>query len=237
MTVKRPVAGRFDVVIGGGAAGPFCAAVPGARGRSVPVDEHANKVGKKILMSGGGRCNFSNLHSGPDNFLSANPHFCKSALSRYTTWDFVSLVGRHGIDYREKKLGQLFCDGSSKQIIAMLRAECAAAGVAVHTHCPIGIEQLGPPHRLASGAGAIECESLVIATGGYSIPRMGATGFGFVPPLFEPVAGPAITTANPATPTHRWSRRSRARSRSRAPGWRRSGPGPRLRSPRRSARR
>jgi hypothetical protein len=180
MTVKGPVSGRFDVVvIGGGAAGLFCAAVAGARGRSVLVAEHANKVGKKILMSGGGRCNFTNLHSGPDNFLSTNPHFCKSALSRCTPRDFVALVEHHRIDYHEKKLGQLFCDGSSKQIVAMLLAECAAAGVAVHTHCPVGIEQLGPPHRLVSGAGAIECDSLVIATGGYSIPRMGATGFGF----------------------------------------------------------
>jgi hypothetical protein len=180
MTVNGPASGVFDVVvIGGGAAGLFCAAVAGARGRSVLVAEHANKVGKKILMSGGGRCNFTNLHSGPDNFLSANPHFCKSALARYTPWDFVALVERHGIDYHEKKLGQLFCDGSSKQIVAMLLAECAAGGVAVHTHCPVEIERLGPPHRLASEAGAIECNSLVIATGGYSIPRMGATGFGF----------------------------------------------------------
>jgi predicted Rossmann fold flavoprotein len=180
MTVNGPASGVFDVVvIGGGAAGLFCAAVAGARGRSVLVAEHANKVGKKILMSGGGRCNFTNLHSGPHNFLSANPHFCKSALARYTPWDFVALVERHGIDYHEKKLGQLFCDGSSKQIVAMLLAECAAGGVAVHTHCPVEIERLGPPHRLASEAGAIECNSLVIATGGYSIPRMGATGFGF----------------------------------------------------------
>ena len=143
------------------------------------VAEHANRVGKKILMSGGGRCNFTNTHSGPDNFLSANPHFCKSALSRYTPLDFIALVERHGIEYFEKTLGQLFCTESSKQIVAMLLAECEAGGVEVHTHCPVTVEQLGPPHRLASEAGDIGCDSLVIATGGYSIPRMGATGFGF----------------------------------------------------------
>jgi hypothetical protein len=180
MTVKGPASGAFDVVvIGGGAAGLFCAAVAGARGRSVLVAEHANKVGKKILMSGGGRCNFTNLHSRPEHFLSANPHFCKSALSRYTPSDFVALVERHGIEYYEKKLGQLFCTDSSKRIVAMLLAECAAAGVAVQTDCAVHVERLGPPHRLSSAAGVIECESLVIATGGYSIPRMGATGFGF----------------------------------------------------------
>jgi predicted Rossmann fold flavoprotein len=180
MTVKGPASGAFDVVvIGGGAAGLFCAAVAGARGRRVLVAEHANKVGKKILMSGGGRCNFTNVHSGPDHFLSANPHFCKSALSRYTPRDFIALVERHGIDYFEKTLGQLFCTDSSKRIVAMLLAECNASGVTVHTHCPVRIEQLGPPHRLCSDAGDIACETLVIATGGYSIPRMGATGFGF----------------------------------------------------------
>ena len=167
------------VVIGAGAAGLMCARVAGLRGRSVLVLDHANKVGKKILMSGGGRCNFTNMHCGPEHFLSANPHFCKSALSRYTPWDFIALVEQHAVPYHEKKLGQLFCDRSSKDIVALLLAECDAAGVTVKTHSPVRIEQLGPPHRLVSNGQVIECETLVIATGGYSIPRMGATGFGF----------------------------------------------------------
>ncbi len=166
-------------VIGAGAAGLMCAIAAGERGRSVRVFDHANKVGKKILMSGGGRCNFTNLHTSPDNFLSANPHFCKSALSRYTQWDFIGLVDKHRIAYHEKTLGQLFCDGSSKQIVAMLLAECERVGARVQTHTPVTIEQLGPPHRISTPAGPITCESLVIATGGYSIPRMGATGWGF----------------------------------------------------------
>jgi hypothetical protein len=166
-------------VIGGGAAGLMCAIAAGRRGRRVLVLDHANKVGKKILMSGGGRCNFTNMHSGPENFLSANPHFCKSALSRYSPWDFIALVERHGVPYHEKKLGQLFCDRSSKDIVRLLLAECEAVGAEVRTHAPVSIEQLGPPHHLASPGGPIRCESLIIATGGYSIPRMGASGFGF----------------------------------------------------------
>jgi predicted Rossmann fold flavoprotein len=166
------------IIIGAGAAGLMCALIAGRRGRRVLVLDHANKVGKKILMSGGGRCNFTNLHCGPENFLSANPHFCKSALSRYTPWDFIALVEKHRIPYHEKKLGQLFCDHSSKDIVALLLAECAAVSAHVRTHAPVNVEQLGPPHRLATPAGALTCDSLVIATGGYSIPRMGATGFG-----------------------------------------------------------
>ncbi len=171
---------HFDVVIiGAGAAGLMCAIAAGRRGRSVLVVDHANKVGKKILMSGGGRCNFTNVHSGPDNFLSANPHFCKSALSRYTPRDFIALVERHAVPFHEKKLGQLFCDRSSKDIVGLLLAECEAVDAVVRTRSPVVIDQLGPPHRLTGPTGAIACESLVIATGGYSIPRMGATGFGF----------------------------------------------------------
>jgi len=176
---SKPASGHFDVVvIGAGAAGLMCAIAAGRRGRRVLVADHANKVGKKILMSGGGRCNFTNMYSGPDNFLSSNPHFAKSALSRYTPWDFIALVEQHGIEYYEKTLGQLFCVESSKRIVGLLLAECEAAGVEVRTHCPLEIDQLGPPHRLASTAGAITCQALVIATGGYPIPKMGATGFG-----------------------------------------------------------
>jgi predicted Rossmann fold flavoprotein len=167
------------VVIGAGAAGLMCAIVAGGRGRSVLVLDHANKVGKKILMSGGGRCNFTNLHCGPDNFISANPHFAKSALSRYTPADFVALVEKHGIPYHEKKLGQLFCDRSSKDIVRLLLDECAAVNVPVLTHSPAKIRRLGPPHLLETADGEIACESLVIATGGYSIPSLGASGFGF----------------------------------------------------------
>lgn len=171
---------HYDVVIiGAGAAGLFCAFTAGRRGRRVLVLDHANKVGKKILMSGGGRCNFTNMYSGPENFLSANPHFCKSALSRYTPWDFIELVEKHQVPYHEKTLGQLFCDRSSKDIVALLLAECRDAGVEVRTHTSVSIEQLGSPHRLHTERERIFCDSLVIATGGYSIPKMGATGFGF----------------------------------------------------------
>jgi predicted Rossmann fold flavoprotein len=167
------------VVIGAGAAGLMCAIAAGRRGRSVLVLDHANKVGKKILMSGGGRCNFTNIHCTPANFISANPHFAKSALSRYTPADFVALVEKHGIPYHEKKLGQLFCDHSSKDIVRLLLAECAAVGATVLTHSPASIVRLGPPHLLLAPQGEVECASLVIATGGYSIPSLGATGFGF----------------------------------------------------------
>jgi predicted Rossmann fold flavoprotein len=166
-------------IIGAGAAGLMCAIAAGERGRSVRVFDHANKVGKKILMSGGGRCNFTNMYSGPENFLSANPHFCKSALSRYTPWDFIALVEKYDIPYHEKKLGQLFCDRSSKDIVRVLMSECERVGAQVQTHTPVTVEELGPPHRISTPEETIECESLVIATGGYSIPKMGATGWGF----------------------------------------------------------
>ena len=181
MAGPHDIAGVHDVVvIGAGAAGLMCAIVAGARGRRVLVLDHANKVGKKILMSGGGRCNFTNTGSTPANYLSANPHFCKSALARYTPADFIAMVERHGIAWHEKELGQLFCDGSSKQIVRMLLDECAAVGAGVHTHCTVeSIERIDGGFRLRTTPGTLECASLVIATGGLSIPDMGASGFGY----------------------------------------------------------
>lgn len=172
----------FDtIVIGAGAAGLMCAQTAGARGLRVLVLDHANKVGKKILMSGGGRCNFTNLGTTPAHYLSANPHFCKSALARYTPWHFIELVERHGIAYHEKELGQLFCDDSSKQIVAMLLAECAAAGVDIRTHCAIErVEQADTGRfHLHTSQGRFTASALVVASGGLSIPSMGASGFGY----------------------------------------------------------
>jgi len=167
------------IIIGGGAAGLLCAMVAGIRGRKVIVLEGSNKVGKKILMSGGGRCNFTNLHCEPSRFISTNPHFCKSALSRYTQWDFIALVEKHGIPYHEKTLGQLFCDDSSKDIVTMLLDECDEAGVEIVTHCGIETVSLDDRYTVSSDKGAFAAESLVVASGGLSIPRMGATGFGY----------------------------------------------------------
>ncbi|WP_279363765.1 NAD(P)/FAD-dependent oxidoreductase [Xanthomonas sacchari] len=172
---------RTDVVVlGAGAAGLMCAIAAGQRGRRVRVIDHANKVGKKILMSGGGRCNFTNTGTGPGNFLSANPHFCKSALARYRPTDFIDLVERHGIAYHEKELGQLFCDISSKQIVRMLVDECAAAGVTVRTDCSVrAVERGSEGFRLDTDDGPVHASSLVVATGGLSIPSLGASGFGY----------------------------------------------------------
>lgn len=168
------------VIIGAGAAGLMCAAVAGQRGRRVLVVEHANRVGKKILMSGGGRCNFTNLGTTPENFLSQNPHFCKSALARYTPQDFVDLVERHGIRYHEKESGQLFCDESSKQIVALLLDECAAGGVQIRVNCAVsGVARAHGGYAVQTTQGEVTGASLVVATGGLSIPRMGATGFGY----------------------------------------------------------
>jgi len=179
------MAESFDaVIVGGGAAGLMCAIVAGQRGRRVLVIEHANRVGKKILMSGGGRCNFTNTGTTPANFLSANPHFCKSALARYTPADFIALVERHGIAYHEKELGQLFCDDSSKQIVRMLLDECVAAGVRVETSCEVTRVRhedatFHLEYSLANRAGTFSAPALVIASGGLSIPSMGASGFGY----------------------------------------------------------
>ncbi len=170
----------FDVaILGAGAAGLLCAITAGQRGRSVVVLERANKVGKKILMSGGGRCNFTNLHVEPDRFLSANPDFCKSALSRYTQWDFIDLVKRHGIGFHEKTQGQLFCDESSKAILTMLLQECVRAGVLIEIGCEVRTIVAEPGFRLATSHGEFQAETLVVATGGLSVPSLGGSGFGY----------------------------------------------------------
>ncbi|MDT8761001.1 NAD(P)/FAD-dependent oxidoreductase [Sphingomonas psychrotolerans] len=164
------------IILGGGAAGLMCAAVAGQRGRRILLLDHAGEVGKKILISGGGRCNFTNLHATPDRYLSANPHFAKSALGRYTAQDFLALVERHRIAWHEKTLGQLFCDGSARQIVAMLLEECAAGQVEIRTGRSIGeINHADARYRI----GDDEAPALVIATGGPSIPKMGATGFAY----------------------------------------------------------
>jgi len=172
------VSQTFDVVVvGAGAAGLMCALRAGQRGRKVLLLEHADKVGKKILISGGGRCNFTNLEARPDAFLSANPHFCKSALARYTQQDFIALVEKHRIAWHEKTLGQLFCDGSARQIVAMLLAECAAAGVEVQVAHRIASIEKADRFAVRTDKGAFSARALVLATGGLSIPKMGATSF------------------------------------------------------------
>ncbi len=171
---------KWDViVIGAGAAGLFCAIEAGKHGRRVLVLEHSDRVGKKIAISGGGRCNFTNVFTNPDNFLSANPHFCKSALARYTPTDFVSLVEKHGIAWHEKKLGQLFCDGSSQQIIDLLLRECQTAGVEIRCKCQVLKVNKNDWFGVSTNQGDFESSSLVIATGGLSIAPLGATDFGY----------------------------------------------------------
>ena len=168
----------FDVVVlGGGAAGLMCALRAGQRGRKVLLLDHAEKVGKKILISGGGRCNFTNLEARPEAFLSANPHFCKSALARYTQHDFIDLVNKHRIAWHEKTLGQLFCDGSARQIVAMLLDECAAVGVDVRVAHRVTRVEKSDCFTVATDHGDFAAASVVLATGGLSIPKMGATGF------------------------------------------------------------
>ncbi|MBT8088919.1 MAG: NAD(P)/FAD-dependent oxidoreductase [Gammaproteobacteria bacterium] len=167
------------IIIGGGAAGLMCAITAGNRGRRVIVLEGSNKIGKKILMSGGGRCNFTNLHCEPSRFVSDNPQFCISALTRYTQWDFIALVEKHGIPYHEKTAGQLFCDNSSKDIVSMLQKECDSAGVQILTHCAITSVVFEDRFTVSSNKGKFASESLVVASGGLSIPKMGASGFGY----------------------------------------------------------
>lgn len=167
------------VVVGGGAAGLFCAALAAKKGRKVVVLERTAKVGKKILMSGGGRCNFTNMYTEPANYLSANPHFCKSALSRYTPWDFIGLVCEYNIPYHEKKLGQLFCDNSASDILDMLLAECQRYGVSIQTYCEVSELEYDQGFRLETNKGTFRAEAVVIATGGLSIPTMGVTPYGY----------------------------------------------------------
>ncbi len=170
----------FDVVIvGAGAAGLMCAMIAGQRGRRVLLLEHNDQPGAKILISGGGRCNFTNLEIAPERFLSANPHFCKSALSRYTQHDFIALVERHRIRYHEKTLGQLFCDGSAREILAMMLAESAAAGVDLRTGHRVTEITRADRFRIETDKGGFIAPGLVLATGGLSIPKMGATGFAY----------------------------------------------------------
>lgn len=157
----------------------MCAIEAGKRGRKTLVIEHAEKTGKKILISGGGRCNFTNLTAQPGNFISDNPHFCKSALARYTPQDFISLVEKHGIKYHEKKLGQLFCDGSAKEIVNMLIGECENAGVELSVNCSVSEIIKNEKFTIKTDTGEYTSDSLVIATGGISIPQMGATDFGY----------------------------------------------------------
>ena len=172
---------NYDViVIGAGAAGLMCGIEAGKRGRKTVILDHAKKIGEKIRISGGGRCNFTNLNTSPQNFLSQNKHFCKSALKQYTQTDFIRLVEKHGIKYHEKTLGQLFCDDSAQQIIDMLLKECSQAGVQVIKETPVErIAKAENGFRLKTQNGIIKCESLIIATGGLSIPKIGASGFGY----------------------------------------------------------
>lgn len=171
---------QFDaIIIGGGAAGLMCAIEAGKRGRRVVVLEHADRLGKKILISGGGRCNFTNLHCRPEHFLSANRHFAKSALARYTPADFIALVEKHRIPYHEKTLGQLFCDRSAQDILTMLEEECRAGGVSIRLRTKIREVQRDTAFAVRSDSGDFSAPTLVIATGGLSIPKMGATSFGY----------------------------------------------------------
>ncbi len=172
---------NFDaIILGAGAAGLFCAAQAGQRGRRIALLDHAEAPGKKILISGGGRCNFTNLQTVPERYLSDNPHFARSALSRYAPSDFLDLIERHGIAWHEKTLGQLFCDGSAKQIVAMLLEECRVGGVDLRCGQSIGeVDHADGLFRVSFGSAVLSARALVIATGGPAIPKMGATGFAY----------------------------------------------------------
>ena len=171
---------KFDaIIIGAGAAGLFCAIEAGKRGRKVLVIEHNAQIGRKILISGGGRCNFTNIHTKAENFISQNPHFCKSALARYTPRDFIELVKKHRIEFYEKKLGQLFCRESSRLIVEMLLEECTNAKVEIRTNCTVKNVRKNNFFEIETNQGLLTCENLVIATGGLSFPKIGATDFGY----------------------------------------------------------
>src|SRR5713226_895043 len=171
---------KFDaLVLGPGAAGLLCAIEAGKRGRRVALLERADRMGKKILISGGGRCNFTNIHCQSENFISANEHFAKSALARYTPADFIALVEKHRIPYHEKTLGQLFCDRSAEDVTAMLESECRAAGVQIFLQSRIQEVRLNTDFVLRTESGEFQARALVVATGGLSIPKMGATPFGY----------------------------------------------------------
>jgi hypothetical protein len=180
-SLKAKIVQEWDVVVvGAGAAGLFCAITAAKRGRRVLVVDNGKRIGRKILMSGGGRCNFTNIYASPANYLSANPHFCKSALSRYTQWDFIALVAQYQIPYHEKTLGQLFCDDSAKDIVDMLQQECNKAGVKIALSQEISsvVHQEGR-YLLTTSTQQLSCDSLVVASGGLSLPNLGATAFGF----------------------------------------------------------
>jgi len=195
-------------VLGGGAAGLLCAIEAGRGGKRIVVLDRAKRVGKKILVSGGGRCNFTNLHCSPANFLSENPHFAKSALARYTPRDFLALVESHGIRYHEKTLGQLFCDGSAKEIVAMLEAECTLAEVDVRLNVSVASIRHSDGFVIETSQGVFRAPRLVIATGGPSIPKMGASGFGYrVAEQF----GLKLATPRPALVPHTFSAADRER--------------------------
>jgi predicted Rossmann fold flavoprotein len=178
--VSGGVVKSYDaIILGAGAAGLMAARVAGQRGRRVLLIDHADQPGKKILISGGGRCNFTNLRAAPDRFISANPHFMKSAMARYTQHDFIALVERHGIAWHEKTLGQLFCDGSARQIVDMMWRECADAGVELWLGHPAKVQHDGAIFQIGCGSRAASAPQLVVATGGPSIPKMGATSFAY----------------------------------------------------------
>ena len=178
--MSGPIESYDAIVLGAGGAGLMCAAVAGQRGRRVLVIDHADQPGKKILISGGGRCNFTNIHTAPDRYLSANPHFAKSALGRYTPSDFLALIARHDIAWHEKTLGQLFCDRSARQIVDMLLAECEAGGVTIRlNHAITDVSHADGRYRVTHGGRSASARALIVATGGPSIPKIGATGFAY----------------------------------------------------------